>query len=94
MKPCGFSEHDGRYGVERLLDRLARNEAAECAHDLSRDIYAAGVYPQQFISKLHVDVAVRPGATKGSAGPVRFHDCTICEGALGEMIEGAVTAIA
>ena len=53
-------------------------------------LLVAGVYPQQFFPKLHVDVAVHPGTAKGTAGALRFRDRTVCEGMLGEMIEEAV----
>lgn len=57
-------------------------------------LLVAGVYPQQFFPKLHVDVAVHPGTQKGTGGILRFKDRTICEGTLGEMIEDALNAIA
>ena len=57
-------------------------------------LLAAGSYPQQFFPKLHVDVAVHPGMRKGVSGERRFTDRAICEGTLGEMMEGAVVAIA
>ena len=57
-------------------------------------LLAAGSYPQQFFPKLHVDVAVHPGMRKGVSGKRRFTDQAICKGTLGEMMEGAVVAIA
>lgn len=57
-------------------------------------LLVAGVYPQQFFPKLHVDVAVHPGVAKGASGALRFRDRSICEGTLGEMIEDAVAAVA
>lgn len=57
-------------------------------------LLAAGVYPQQFYSKLHIDVAVHAGMQKSEVGGLRFLDRSICEGTLGEMISDAVAAIA
>ena len=57
-------------------------------------LLAAGSYPQQFFPKLHVDVAVHPGMRKGVSGKRRFTDQAICKGTLGEMMGGAVVAIA
>ena len=56
-------------------------------------LLVAGVYPQQFFPKIHIDVAVHPGSSKSSDGSVRFTDRAICEGTLGEMVEDAVSAV-
>lgn len=56
-------------------------------------LLAAGGYPQQFLPRLMVDVAVHPGTQKGGAGSVRFADRSLCEGTIGEMIGDAVQAI-
>ncbi|MGN0037736.1 MAG: ATP-binding protein [Coriobacteriales bacterium] len=56
-------------------------------------LLSAGMYPQQFFPKLHVDVAVHPGLAKATPGAPRFLDRTICEGTVGEMIEAAVAAV-
>ena len=56
-------------------------------------LLVAGVYPQQFFPKLHVDVAVHPGLSKAPGGGVRFLDRVVCEGTLSEMIDAAVGAV-
>lgn len=56
-------------------------------------LLVAGYYPQQFYPKLHVDVAVHLGSGKASDSSVRFMDRVICEGTIGEMLEGAVEAV-
>lgn len=73
------------------LERL--NFLDESGMATKAGLLTAGVYPQQFYPRLIVDVAVFPGHDKGSSGPVRFLDRTICEGTLGEIIVEAVTAI-
>ena len=57
-------------------------------------LLTTGIYPQQYFPKLFIDVAVYPGIQKGAPDGPRFIDRVICEGTLGEMIEGAVAAIA
>lgn len=82
-------------GADDASERLRRLNFTDSQGRVIRaGLLVAGVYPQQFFPKLHVDVAVHPGTVKGSAGALRFRDRTVCEGTLGEMIEDAVTAIA
>lgn len=53
-----------------------------------------GVYPQQYFPKYVVDVAVHPGVVKSDpTSPLRFLDREICEGTIGEVINGALYAI-
>lgn len=78
--------------TEERLKRLNFTNAK--SQVIRADLLVAGVYPQQFFPKLHVDVAVHPGTEKGAGGILRFKDRTICEGTLGEMIEDALNAVA
>ena len=57
-------------------------------------LLSAGLYPQQFFPKLHVDVAVHAGRQKSLPGNPRFLDRAICEGTIGEMIDETVSAVA
>ncbi len=57
-------------------------------------LLAAGKYPQQFFPKLAVDVMVHPDIEKSAPTGPRYLDRTVCEGALGEVIEDAVAATA
>lgn len=43
-------------------------------------LQVAGTCPQQFYSKLFIDMAVYAGTRKGTAESLRFMDRTICEG--------------
>ena len=43
--------------------------------------------------KLHVDVAVHLGSEEASDSSVRFMDRVICEGAIGDVLEGAIEAV-
>lgn len=82
-------------GADDVSERLRRLNFTDSQGRVIRaGLLVAGVYPQQFFPKLHVDVAVHSGTAKGTAGALRFRDRTVCEGTLGEMIEGAVAAIA
>lgn len=82
----------GTSDVRERLKRLNFTDAEGCV--MRAGLLVAGVYPQQFFPKLHVDVAAHPGLTKGASGSLRFRDRAICEGTLGEMIEDAVAAVA
>lgn len=54
-----------------------------------------GNYPQQFLPKFVVDVAVHPGLQKSDpSSPVRFLDRVICEGPINEVMDDAYHAIA
>lgn len=77
--------------TEERLKRLNFTNAK--SQVIRAGLLVAGVYPQQFFPKLHVDVAVHPGTEKGAGGILRFKDRTICEGTLGEMIEDALNAV-
>lgn len=81
----------GANTVEDRLKRLNFTDAEGCV--IRAGLLVAGVYPQQFFPKLHVDVAVHPGTEKSIGGALRFRDRVICEGTLGEMIEDALTAV-
>lgn len=73
----------GANTVEDRLKRLNFTDAEGCV--IRAGLLVAGVYPQQFFPKLHVDVAVHPGTEKSIGGALRFRDRMICEGTLGEM---------
>lgn len=73
----------GANTVEDRLKRLNFTDAEGCV--IRAGLLVAGVYPQQFFPKLHVDVAIHPGAEKSIGGALRFRDRVICEGTLGEM---------
>lgn len=90
MAPCSLR------GADDASERLRRLNFTDSQGLVIRSrLLVAGVYPQQFFPKLHVDAAVHPGGTvKGPAGALRFRDRTVCEGTFGEMFEDAVAAIA
>lgn len=82
-------------GADTETERLKRLNFTDSDGRIMRaGLLVAGLYPQQFFPKLHVDVAVHPGVSKGSGGTLRFRDRSICEGTVGEMIEDSVAAIA
>lgn len=82
-------------GTSSDAERLVRLNFTDPQGRIMRaGLLVGGVYPQQFFPKLHVDVAVHPGTTKGSGGSLRFSDRTVCEGTISEMIEDAVGAVA
>lgn len=56
-------------------------------------LLVAGCCPQQFYPKVHVDVAVHLGSEKASDSSVCFLDRVICEGTIGEMLEGFIEAV-
>ena len=81
-------------GAESQTERLKRLNFIDPGERVTRaGLLVAGVYPQQFFPKLHVDVAVHPGNGKGAGGSLRFTDRAICEGTIGDMIEDAAAAI-
>lgn len=58
-------------------------------------LVVAGTYPQQFLPRLLIDVAVHPANEKSMPGvKVRFVDRVACEGPLPEAIDQAVQAVA
>ena len=80
-------------GVSDYGDGLGRLNLTDNSGAITKaGLLVAGVYPQQYYPKLHVDVAVHPGNRKGGSSSRRFLDRTICEGTIGEMVESAVAA--
>lgn len=57
-------------------------------------LLALGLYPQQYYPKLLVDVAVFAENEKGHPDAPRFVDRQLCEGALAEVVNTAVEAVA
>lgn len=81
-------------GAATRLERMRRLNFIDANDNITRaGLLAIGVYPQQFLPRLMVDVAVHPGTSKGGAGPIRFADRSLCDGTIGEMIGDAVQAI-
>lgn len=81
-------------GAQTRPEKMRRLNFIDSNDDVTRaGLLAAGTYPQQFLPRLMVDVAVHPGTSKGGAGPTRFEDRALCEGTIGEMIADAVRAI-
>lgn len=81
-------------GADTLRAKLERLNFIDAEGAVTRaGLLAAGTYPQQFLPRLMIDVAVHPGTTKGGAGTLRFVDRALCEGTIGEMIGDAVRAI-
>ena len=62
----------GANTVEARLKRLNFTDAE--GRVIRAGLLVAGVYPQQFFPKLHVDVAVHPGTEKSIGGALRFRD--------------------
>lgn len=89
LSPRSLRGAEGRVDKEKRLNLLNSN-----AEVMRAGLLVAGVYPQQFCPKLHVDVASHPGFAKGQGGSKRFIDRTVCEGTVGEMVEAAVAATA
>lgn len=80
-------------GAEKQVDKEKRLNLLNSNGEVMRSgLLVAGVYPQQFYPKLHVDVAAHPGTGKGQGGGKRFIDRMVCEGTIGEMVETAVAA--
>ncbi len=81
-------------GANTTEERLKRLNFIDSNGNVMRaGLLVAGEYPQEFFPKLNVDLAVHPGTQKSLGGVLRFKDRTLCEGTLGEMIEGSITAI-
>lgn len=58
-------------------------------------LMVVGTYPQQFLPRLLIDVAVHPANEKSTPGTaVRFIDRVTCDGPLAEAIDQAVQAVA
>lgn len=56
---------------------------------------STGMYPQQFLPQLIIDVTTHPALTKSPASsPARFLDRTICDGSMAVAIDDAVRATA
>lgn len=56
-------------------------------------LLALGTYPQQYFQRLFVDVAVHPGASKGTIESARFLDRKLCEGNMLAIMQDALSAI-
>ena len=82
-------------GVAGQPGQLVRLNALAAGGDATlAGILTLGSYPQQFEPRLLIDVAVHPANEKSTAGSIRFLDRVICEGAIDEMIDQAVSAVA
>jgi len=82
------------YGAKDVVTKLQRLNYIDGEQNVTKaGLLSAGYYPQQFYPKLHIDVAVHAGVEKATDGITRFLDRTICEGTIGEMLEGAIAAI-
>lgn len=83
-------------GVRTRAARLVRlNVLGEQGEVRVAGMLALGQYPQQFFPRMVIDVALHPGNEKGeSLAGERFLDRTVCEGAVVEMIDAAVAAVA
>lgn len=76
--------------TERLvrLKVIDRDDAITLAGGLT-----LGQYPQQFLPRLVIDVAVHPQETKDVVGQTRFLDRKVCDGPVPHMIQDAITRV-
>lgn len=83
-------------GAEDRVTQLARLSATTKDGVVRlAGLLVAGTYPQQFLPRLLIDVAVHPGNEKSVPNAkVRFIDRVVCEGPLPEAIDQAVQAVA
>lgn len=56
-------------------------------------ILSLGRYPQRFVPRALIDVAVHPGVQKAQVSGLRFIDRALCEGPVGEMVDEACGAV-
>lgn len=82
-------------GAKTRASKMARlNLTSETGEVSLAGLLVCGDYPQQFYPKLVVDVAAHPGLSKSDpASPTRFLDREVCEGSIGEVMDGAYRAI-
>ncbi|MDQ6524056.1 ATP-binding protein [Nocardioides sp. LHD-245] len=83
-------------GAEDRTAQLARlNATTKDGVVRLAGLVVAGIYPQQFLPRLLIDVTVHPTNEKSMPGAkVRFLDRVSCEGPLPEAIDQAVQAVA
>lgn len=83
-------------GTSTDAERMARlNLTAPNGAVRLAGLLATGLYPQQFLPRLYIDVAVHPANENSQPGrTLRFVDRVRCEGPLTEMIDEAVDATA
>lgn len=80
--------------TESDLERLTRLNVVNGSSDVTlAGGLTLGTYPQQFFSRLVIDVTVHPQETKDVVGQLRFLDRKICDGPIPYMIQDAITRV-
>lgn len=82
-------------GVSSDIEALQRLGAIDKGGEVTlAGLLSLGTYPQQYYPKLVVDVAVHPGTEKSEPDAPRFLDRIVCEGAIDELVDDGIHAIA
>ena len=82
-------------GADSAESKLTRLSAVNKRGEVRlAGLLALGLYPQQFVPRLFIDVTVHPANEKSLPRPVRFIDRVACDGPLPEAIDRSVDVVA